>query len=185
MDVSYDSARRAGLIAGVVLFLLSLVVGIGIVVHPKTAFEAEHARAEEMNPKWLSVEIATSDNRREYRENEPIFVTVRFSSAVRYQYKIEVAEGFSTSAVDVLHISNGQKIPLNRVNITCCDSRLIGLDDQPYSPRTLTPLHLPPGDYEIYLTSRRIFKWDTGPKEYRSSLFEVASNLLRIRVSKG
>jgi hypothetical protein len=159
-----------------------LLAGIAVVFRPRTPFELEHARAEAGNPKWLRVEITTADNRREHRENEPIYIVPRFSSTVRYKYKIEIAEGKSESAVDFLHISNGHVVPRNLVGIFCCFSRLVGLDDEPYSPRTVTPLRLPPGQYEIYLTTRRVFAWEVGPEEYTPGSFELASNLLRIRV---
>jgi hypothetical protein len=51
---------------------------------PKTPFEREQAIAEASNPRWLKVEIATRDGRRQYRDNESIFVVVHFSSAARY-----------------------------------------------------------------------------------------------------
>jgi hypothetical protein len=182
MEASQGDYRRIGLSVAGLFILLAVVGAIGFIARPKMRLEWEQAHAEVMNPRWLSVEITTADNRREYRKGEPIFVIARFSSAVRYKYKIEVAEAESKSAVDLLHISNGQQVPLNREGIVCCDSRLIGLDDQPYSPRTLTPLQLAPGKYEIYLTSWRVFKWDAGPKEYSPSSFQVASNVLKIRV---
>ena len=132
--------------------------------------------------KWLSVKITAADDRLEYHESEPIVLIARFSSRARYMYKVEAAEGLSKAAVDLLHTSNGQRIPLNRTGIVCCDSRLIGLDDEPYIPPTRTPLKLTAGEYEIYLTSRRVFKWDAAAQEYNPSSFEVASNLLKIRV---
>ncbi len=162
--------------------LLLVVVSVSLIARPKTPFEWEQARAEARNPRWVSVEITTADNRREYHQGDPILVSARFSSAMRERYKIEVAEGWSLSAVDLLHLSDGQQVPLNRTFIICCDSRLIGLSDEPYSPRTLTPLRLAPGNYEIYLTSMRVFPWEAGPKEYDASSFQVASNLLKIRV---
>ena len=104
-------------------------------------------------------------------------------------YKADAADGVSISAAsDLLHISNGEKRYRNGLmGVVCCDSRLIGLDDEPFTPRTWVPLSLPPGDYEIYLTSRRVFNWDgngvfscCGP-----SPLEVASNILKIRVLPG
>jgi hypothetical protein len=100
-------------------------------------------------------------------------------------YKADAADGASLSAsTDELHISNGQVRLLNVVGIVCCDSRLIGLDNEPFTPPSWTPLRLAPGDYEIYLTSRRVFGWDTkGILTYSGpSSFEVASNMLKIRV---
>jgi hypothetical protein len=182
MEVSQGDPRRFGLILASVFILAIVVLGIGFVIRPKTPFEQEQARAEAGNPKWLSVKITTADDRLEYHESEPIVLIARFSSTARYMYKVETAEGLSKAAVELLHISNGQRIPLNRTGIVCCDSRLIGLDDEPYIPPTRTPLKLTAGEYEIYLTSRRVFKWDATTQEYSPSSFEVASNLLKIRV---
>ncbi len=182
MEVSQTDARSFGLILASVLILVVVVLGIGFVVRPKTAFQQEQARAEAGNPKWLSVKIATADDRSEYHESEPIVLIARFSSTARYMYKVESAEGLSKAAVDLLHISDGQRIPLNRAGIVCCDSRLIGLDDEPYIPPTRTPLKLKPGEYTVYLTSHRVFRWDAAKQEYSPSSFEVASNLLQIRV---
>jgi hypothetical protein len=176
-----DDYRRIGLILVTGLVLLSVVLGVTLLTRPKTPFEWEQAHAEALNPRWVLVEITTADNRREYRESEPIFVTPHFSSAKPYMYKIEVMEGWGPAAVEFLHISNWQQSP-RMYGFICCDSRLIGLDEKPYSPRTIPPLRLPPGRYEVYVTSRRVFTWDKGPKEYVPSTFQVASNMLKIRV---
>ena len=65
---------------------------------PKTPFEKQHAIAEAKNPRWLSIEINTADNRHEYRESEYISVVTKYSSVARYQYKADVAEGLSSKA---------------------------------------------------------------------------------------
>jgi hypothetical protein len=175
---------------GVVVLAVSALLGFSLLTRPKTEFEREHARAVMRNPRWLKVEIETSDGRREYREGEGIFVIVHFSSVAPHMYKADAADGMSESAAsDVLHISNGQLWPRNgMMGVVCCDSRLIGLDDEPFTPRTWNPLKPVPGEYEIYLTSRRVFNWDgngvmtcCGP-----SPFEVVSdNMLKIRVLPG
>jgi len=172
--------RPTGL--GVAAIAIVALLWATIALGPRTSFEWEHHRAESANPKWIRVEITTADNRRTYSENEPIYIVPHFSSTVRYRYKIETAEGESESAVDYLHISNGQVVPRNLTGIFCCFSRLVGLDDERYSPKTSTPLKFPPGRYEVYLTTRRVFAWDVGREEYSPSSFEVASNLLKIRV---
>ena len=180
MGAAQRDYRPIGL--GVAVFVVVMAIVIAAVFCPKTPFEREHARAEAANPKWVRVEISTADNRQEYRENEPIYIVPRFSSTARSMYKIEIAEAQSKSAIDFLHISNGQVVPRNLTGILCCFSHLVGLDDEPYSPKTATTLTLPPGRYEIYLTTRRVFPWDSGPEEYSPSSFEVASNMLKIRV---
>jgi hypothetical protein len=184
MDASQADYRRIGLSVAAALILIAVVVAGGFISRSKTPFEREQARAEAMNPGSVLVEITTDDNRREYRESEPIFVMAHFSSTMPYQYKIETAEGRSGSiAFDLLHLSDGRQRFLNQMGFECCDSHLAGLYEEPYTPpRTRTPLHLAPGKYEIYLTSRRVFRWDAAPKEYQPSSFQVASNLLKIRV---
>ncbi len=184
------SQRRIALMATVVVALaVSTLLGFSFLTRPKTDFEKEHAHAVMRNPRWLRIEIATSDGRREYREDEGVPIVVHFSSMAPHMYKADAADGVSISAAsDLLHISNGEKRPRNyMMGVVCCDSRLIGLDDEPFTPPFRTPLTLPPGDYEIYLTSRRVFHWDgdgvfscCGP-----SPFEVASNILKIRVVPG
>lgn len=181
MNIVQDGRRRLLLSIVAMATLVCGVVGISFLVRPRTAFERQHARAEAMNPPWLTVRITTRDNRREYREGEPIVVVPHFSSAARYKYRIDVAEGWSRATLfDTLHISDGQLRPLNPYAIVCCATHKIGLDDEPYSPPAGV-LTLKPGDYELYLTSRRVFKWDAAPT-YEQSSFEVASNLLKLRV---
>jgi hypothetical protein len=180
---------RAALFATVMVALvICVLLGFALLTRPKTQFEREQARAEASNPRWLRVEIATSDGRQNYRENEAISVVAHFSSAARYIYKVDAADGESkAAATDELHIWNGEQRPQNRprnmTGIFCCDARLIGLDDEPFTPPSWTSLKLAPGDYEIYLTSRRVFNWDTkGIDMYQPSWFEVGSNMLKIRV---
>ena len=179
-----DSARRDYRLIGFAVVGLSILasIGVALLLRPRTQFELEHARAQAANPRWLQVEITTQDNRQEYQENEPIYIIPHFSSTVRYKYKIEVAEYESESTIEYLHISNGKVVARELTGIVCCSSRLVGLDTQPYSPRTITPLRLGPGHYQIYLTTRRVVMWDTGPQEYSPSSFEVTSNLLKLRV---
>lgn len=183
MRAEYADYRPIGI--GLFAIAVLLVLGIAVVIRPRTQFEREQVRAEAANPKWLRVEITTADGRREYRQHEPIYIVPSFSSTVPYKYKIEIAEGKSETAVDFLHVSNGEVRPRNLMGIFCCFSRMVGLDNEPYNPPTVTPLRLPPGQYEIYLTTRRVFTWDAGPEEYSPSSFEVASNLLKIRVLAG
>jgi hypothetical protein len=120
---------RVALVAIVVMALaVCVLLGITLLTRPKTQFGGEHARAERSNPHWLKVEITTSDGRREYREDEVIFVVAHFSSAMPNMYKADVADGESLSAAtDELHISNGNERPLHPRAIVCCGSRLIGL----------------------------------------------------------
>jgi hypothetical protein len=176
--------RQGALIVGAILCVTSLVLIVSNIVRPKTPFEWEHARAEAANPPWLSVQIDTADHRRKYRAGQPIKITAHFRSTSLYKYKIEIAEDWSTTTFgDQLHISNGQKAPLRGyVGVVCCGSRLVGLDDEGYSPAR-TNLNLKPGSYEIYLSTRRIFNWDdVGEEEYSASSFEVTSNVIGLRV---
>jgi hypothetical protein len=98
---------------GLAVTAIAVVAGLWVAVasRPSSQFEWQHLHAEAANPKWLNVEITTADKRSQYRENEPIYIVPHFSSSVRYKYKIEIAEGESESAVDYLHISNGQVVP--------------------------------------------------------------------------
>jgi hypothetical protein len=41
---------------------------------------------------------------------------------------------------------------------------------------------LKPGTYEMYLTTRRVFPWDTLPQVYTNSEWTTASNMLKIRI---
>ena len=94
--------------------MASAFLGFSYLIRPKTEFEREQARAVMRNPRWLEIEIETSDGRREYRETEAILLVVRFSSAAPHMYKADAADGASISAAsDELHISNGEKRPLS------------------------------------------------------------------------
>jgi hypothetical protein len=142
--------RRVGLTSIVLVFGICALVVLSLLTRPKTQFEREQARAEAGNPKWLKVEITTSDKRYEYRQGEPILVVVHFSNTARYMDKVDAADGASrAAATDEVDISNGQKRPLRLTGVICCDSRLIGLDNEPFSPPSSTPLKLVPGSYEI------------------------------------
>jgi len=163
-----------------VLFILLLAVLRGC---PKTPFERAQSRAEAGNPHWLSIEVDTADTRHKYKESEFVAFTVSYSSAVGKLYKAEIAEGASTvAATDVLHLSDGRDVPLNIFGIVCCDSRLIGLNDDPYIYRPKLRIHLKPGTYEMYVTTHRVFPWDISPAVYEPSEWETASNLLKVRI---
>lgn len=189
VDVSKADCRPAAIAVAAVVLVVCALVGLALLIRPKTPFERRQAVAEARNPKWLKVEITTSDGRRKYRDGEPIFVVAHFSSSAPYQYKVDVADGFSTAAADdEFHISNGQiRMRNGRIRV-CCSSRLVGLDDAGFTPSPSAPLRLAPGDYEIYLTSWRVFEWNVderrakGAEEDYPSPFEVASNMLKLHV---
>jgi hypothetical protein len=188
VDIPEGDYRALSIAMTAVVLVVCALLGLALLIRPKTPFERKQAVAEASNPKWLKVEITTSDSRHEYRASEFIFVVAHFSSTVPYQYKIDIADGFSTAAAtDELRISNGHVRMLNERNSVCCSSRLVGLDSAGFTAPS-TPLRLAPGEYEIYLTSRRVFEWDVdkiraiGAEEDYPSPFEVASNMLKLHV---
>jgi hypothetical protein len=178
-----QAANRRPVVIGTAaaLVLTAALLTVALIARSKTPFEREQAHAEAMNPPWISVEIRTADNRGEYREGEPITLIAEFSSSKPYVYKIETAEEFSYAANETIHVSNGENI-IRPGRFVCCSSHLIGLYEEPYRPHKMNLPPLPPGRYEMYVTSRRVFKWDEGPVVYQPSYMQVASNLLKIRV---
>jgi hypothetical protein len=163
-----------------VIFVLFLAVLRGC---PKTPFEQAQSRAEAGNPHWLAIELDTADKRHQYKESEFVAFTVSYSSAVGKLYKAEIAEGTSTvAATDVLHLSDGRDVGLNIFGIVCCSSKLIGLSDDPYIYRPKLQIHLKPGEYEMYVTTHRVFPWDVTAEVYEPSEWETASNMLKVRV---
>lgn len=150
----------------------------------QTEFEKEHARAEAANPPWLSIQIDTADGRRQYREDEYIRIVTRFSSSVRYKYKIDIATTSGLPAAsDLLNVSDGQEIGLGPPAIACCGSRLIGLDLQPYIAQPHALLRLKPGLHEVYVSTGRVFPWNTDPQPYYPSSMETVSNMLKLKVT--
>lgn len=166
------------------LVLAAALLTVALIARSKTPFEREQAHAVDMNPPWISVEIRTVDNRREYREGEPITLVAGFSSAKPYVYKIQTAEEWSPSANETIHLSNGKSV-IRPGRFGCCFSHLMGMDEEPYRPHKMILPPLPPGKYEIYVTSRRVYKWEEGPLVYQPSSMQVASNLLKISVVDG
>jgi len=178
--MAVPSRRRA--ITKIVSCAVFLFAGIVLTGCEKTPFEKAHSLAEAKNPRWLSIEITTADGRREYKESEYIEVVVRYSSSVRYQYKADIADSASrAAATDLLHVSESANVPWGTA-ISCCDSSLIGLDIEPFVRRLPSRFRLKPGEHEMYLTTRRVFLWSAGPKEYFPSTFESASNLLKVNI---
>jgi hypothetical protein len=169
--------------AGATLILAIAVAVTTEFARPKTPFEREHAHGEATNPYRVNVELTTADKRHEYREGEVIFFRVHFSSPTQNNYKIDIGEGYSRAASsDQIHISNGEPFRLYPYGIVCCGFRLVGLDDEGYTSSGRAGWRPKPGDYEVYLTSRRVFPLYV-TEEYEPSSFEVTSNLLKIRVA--
>ena len=161
----------------VVLTTLSLV----LVFSHKNAFEKNQARAEARNPRGLKITLDTLDGRHTYKESDDIQVVLKYSSAIRYQYKIEAAEGMSKAMfTEVVHLDDGTNA-YTRMGVACCDSRLIGLDDNPYVSKIPIMFRLPPGKHQIYSTNRRVFPWSTN-SEYEASPWVTASNLLTLKI---
>lgn len=149
----------------------------------KTAFDQEQVRAEAANPHWLEIDLDTLDHRHTYKESEFFGFQVGYSSAVRELYKAEVSEDWSTIVfTDRLHVSNGLVSSMRVYGIVCCGSRTIGLNDEPYVTKPRLRLHLKPGTYKMYVTTRRVFPWSINSQVYQPSEWVSASNMLKIRV---
>ena len=167
--------------AGSMLLLSASLAGL--VGCAKTPFEKEQARAEAGNANWLSIRIETSDKRHEYRESEYIGIVTSYTSVAPSYYRVESAEDWSTSVfTDRLHVSDGREIPLHTQAIVCCDSKLIGLSEEPYVVQPRVRFRLRPGEQEMFLTTRRVFQWSAGLRQYDPSPFESASNLLKLHI---
>jgi hypothetical protein len=172
-------AHPAG-ISMCVLLLLLLAILHGC---PKSPFEQAQAQAEAGNPHWLSIELNTADQRRQYKESEFIALTVSYSSAVSSLCKAEVAENSSlVAATDVIHVSDGHDASLRVFGVVCCGSSIIGLIEEPYVYHPQLRLHLKPGIYEMYVTTHRVFPWNIVSEVYTPSEWETASNMLKLRI---
>ena len=44
------------------------------------------------------------------------------------------------------------------------------LDAEPFTPPSRNPVRLAPGDYEVYVTSRRVFEWDVNRMDHTIQL---------------
>ena len=68
---------------GLAVTAIAVVVGLWVAfaLRPSSQFEWQHLHAEAANPRWLKVEITTGDKRRQYRENEPIYINFSTVSA--------------------------------------------------------------------------------------------------------
>lgn len=162
---------------------LAVAVAIYLAAVHKNAFELQQARAEAANPRWLTVHIDTVDHRHTYRENDWISIRESISSSMPYQYKIEANEQWNEASIsDFLHVSNGQSIRLELPRFVCCAAGRVGANDEPYTVRTPARFQLKPGTYEMYVTTRRVYKWDYSERAGYASDFECASNLLKIKV---
>lgn len=161
---------------------LALVFCVGLNGCAKTPFEKEHDRAEARNPRWLSIELDTSDKRRKYREGELITLVSRYSSTVPYQYRVEVDYDNVNGASDRLQDSLDPTVNLPGFVITCCFSHIVGITEEPRQFGRPHYLKLKPGKHEIWLSTRRVYPWSAPQKNYDTNDWICASNLLKITV---
>lgn len=162
--------------------ILVALLCVGLTACKKTPFAREQAGAEAKNPRGLSIHIDTPGGRRQYRESEFIAVVTSYSSAVPHQYKVDIAEQSSVAVMtDMLHIDDRRDIRL-KPGIACCASILVPLDREPYVVQPQTRFRLKPGDYEMYLTTRRVFRWNARADGHDWSALETASNPLKLRI---
>ena len=168
--------------AGAFAFII-IAIFMWTIASRKTSFERQQLNAEAANPHWLEINLDTADHHRTYKESEIIAFTAGYSSAVRELYKLEVDDsGSEVTFTDELHVSDGQSMSMHPFAIVCCGSRIISLNDEPYNVRTQLRLLLPPGNYEMYMTTRRVFPRDIQPVVYHPSEWTTASNMLNIRI---
>ena len=192
--------------------LLSKVLGIALttllfVACSLTEFGRLHNQAVRDNPTGIELEIRTHGGRRHFSPGEPVEFEELYTSKFSDLWHAEILDGWNEVSVsDVVHITDGNTIwsqPREpRMGFICCNSRHVWLSLDPVrvpyklfgSPSRVSPeayvnpewhtLHLPskPGNYEIYVTTVRVFGRGYSTTTYLGRGVPVSSNALTLEV---
>ncbi len=167
------------------LFLLAVTVlgsGAALRAQGNDAFDARHAQSETKNPLGLSMVIDTPHSKRSYSEGEYISLVIRYSSDIRYKYKVETGLGWNDAAESQRLYTDEQTTPV------ACGVASVGHGQrfQPLNSNPVTAPHciaarLKPGKHEIYMTAKQVFPW--GSEEESGKELLTTSNVLWIDVT--
>jgi hypothetical protein len=197
--------RRADLRA---LFGISLTTFF-LVGCSHSEFELQHKHAVLENPSGVELEIRTRGGRKQFAVSETVEFEELYTAKYSGLWHIEILDGWndaSNASSDVVTIADGNiisNLPRTRwAGIICCDSRHVWLSRDPvrvpykmFDSHTLTnpehyinaewhTLHLPgkPGQYQIYVTTHRVFGRAYSTTTYHGQGVPVSSNILRLEV---
>jgi hypothetical protein len=174
----------------------------------RSPFDQQHRRSVLENPDGIELEIHTRQDRKQFSVSEPVEFEELYTSKYSGLWQIEVLEGQNTASspsVDQVHITDGHTSwdqPRQMlVGIVCCNSRHVWLNQEPtrvpyklWSGQSRTNpggwpnpqwqvLHLPnkPGNYQVYVTTQRVFGHVVN-NPYEDKGLAVSSNILNLRV---
>jgi hypothetical protein len=139
-------------------------------------FEARHAHAEAKNPLGLSMVLDTVDGGRTYSESEYIPLVIRYSTAIRHKYKIEVALGNNGAAASQRLYTDAQTPVAYSGGLICCRWQLKPMNSVPQIVKPNIFFRLNPGKHELFVTARQVFPWSTG-EESGEELLTTSSML--------
>ena len=190
----------------------SAVVGVGLatlllLACHRSEFEREHDRAIAENPDGVQLEIRTRENKNVYALSEPVQIEEFYTAKYAGRWHIEVLDGWNDASLsDFVHLMEGGTIseqpPEPAVGGICCDSRHVWLSLDPVripyklfgKSVTVNPeshvnpewhaIYLPSkkGNYQLYITTHRVFGQGDAMKTYHGQGAAVSSNVLKLEV---
>jgi len=145
-------------------------------------FEDWHRRGLKQNPAGLTVKLHTRDNTDRYAASERVNLQLSITSLSDTLYEVETA-GMSGDEV-VLQGSNTDKprISVDKYGIACCSSAVKPLSKNPVNVATRLYLHLRPGEYSLFVKTKRVSRGGAKPGHYADALL-VTSDVLHLTIT--
>lgn len=158
-----------------------------------------HDKAVAENPAGVELRIAISGGGTEFHVSEPVPVEEFYTAKYSGEWHLEVLDGWNEAGIsDEAHVNDGSTASLLGLGIVCCDSRHVWLSLDPvrlpYPNRTNTvegykssaarSIHFSkPGQYQFYVTTRRVFSRDQEMKTYQGLGYAATSeNVLSVKI---
>ncbi len=148
----------------------ALMLFISLMVIPpccvsQQKFEDLHSRGLKQNPARLTVKLHTRDNKVRYTTAEIIKLELSITSLSDDLYTVETA----TQQGDEVVLQDPSQEPRQIVDgygVVCCSSAVKPLSKDPVNVATRLNLSLPPGEYSLFVRTKRVSRGWLKPGHY-------------------
>ena len=179
----------------------TLIVQVCVAQTTLPDFDRAHREALEGNPPGVVFTLATANGKSEFHSSERIDVTEKFTSSKPGKYSVELEYNNAPGSNDIFVFKrrDGSAIQFSHYDIICCYSRRrylrnsqlktgssVNMSYFQHYGSVAGPLPLmPPGDYDLYVQTRRVTRgWPDREHRYLKlgDLIVTSENVVHITI---
>ena len=167
-----------------VLVLVTIVMIMsprGLAQHSQK-FKDLHSRGLKQNSVGVSAQLHTQDNRVRYTTGEIVKLELSIRSLSDDLYTVETADRDGDEMVLQGSTAEEPRRLVDRHGVLCCSSALKSLGKNPVDVATHFYLHLQPGEYSLFIRTKRVSRGWPKPGHYGDGPV-VTSDVLQLTIN--